>query len=340
MSLSHASRFLSCSEGSSGAGSADAGDCFRCRRHVSCLPSLINIGVQKAGTGELQKWLSVHPAVKVHGGEAHFFDRAPLPKTCSASHSASLRLRYAKFLWERRALSEDAVRGKLVYEKTPAYFDRATPQLVACTVPSARLLVVLRLPEARAYSAYAMCQREFDLAWCKPPFATTLRGVLRPGDNRTGPTLDRRALRRKRKLGRVLLMGHYSAYVSRWFDAFGPAQLRVLWLEQFKRDPFACLRAVEAYAGLPAHDFRAVARRNSAGYWVVGESKSDSASTSAAVASQTPALSLPSATDRLAAAAQREALATLRAHYAPWQRRLGLLLQATNTSLLDQPLPT
>lgn len=322
-----------------GAASADAGDCFRqSGGRVSCLPGLINIGVQKAGTGELQNWLAAHPSVMAHGGEVHFFDTLKLaPRRCTAATGASVRLRYAKFMWEHRSLDEESVRGRLVFEKTPAYFDLVAPRLIACAVPSARLLVMLRLPAERAHSAYAMCQREFGARWCKPPFTAALRGVLRGGGgNGSSPSLDRRALRRMRhggrQLGRVLEMGHYSAFVGRWLDVFGPARLRLLWLEEFKRDPFGCLRAIEAYAGLPTHDFRAVARRNAAGYWVVGASKSDSASTSNAVA----------AAERrhdggAAAAEQAEAMRTLRAYYAPWQQRLTALVRGTNVSLLSEP---
>ena len=55
----------------SAAARADAGSCFELgRRHAACLPSLINIGVQKAGTGELQTWLGAHPRVRVHVGAA------------------------------------------------------------------------------------------------------------------------------------------------------------------------------------------------------------------------------------------------------------------------------
>ena len=50
--------------------------------------------------------------------------------------------------------------SRTCFEKTPAYFDQASPQVLACAVPSARLLLMLRRPEARAFSAYQMCTRE------------------------------------------------------------------------------------------------------------------------------------------------------------------------------------
>ena len=54
------------------------------RKEVACLPSLIILGFQKCGTGELQGWLSVHPVLqrwqgnepkKSGAGEADYFNR-------------------------------------------------------------------------------------------------------------------------------------------------------------------------------------------------------------------------------------------------------------------------
>mgnify|MGYP002632085492 CR=1 FL=1 len=160
------------------AADADAGDCFTLRRgRVNCLPTVINIGVQKAGTGELQTWLSAHPRAIAHGGEVHFFDTLKREPTCDNARSrASLRLRYAKYLWQHRTRSsaqlpsrDELSRGGrwLLFEKTPAYFDMATPAVVMCAVPSAKILLMLRLPVARAVSAYRMCQTEMEADWCK-----------------------------------------------------------------------------------------------------------------------------------------------------------------------------
>ena len=339
---------------------ADAGDCFEWRSHAACLPGMVNIGVQKAGTGELQTWLGVHPEVTVHGGEAHFFDDEEVTEKirCTPRYRAQLRLRYAKFLWLRRAWPQSRFHGRLLYEKTPAYFDQVDPQLVACAVPSARLLVMLREPADRARSAYAMCQRETKGRWCHLSFDDALRRVLVgmppsvEGDNGTAvaharatapPIANRRAMRRLPHLRRMLVMGHYAHFLRRWLDAFEPAQLRVLWLEQFKQDPFACMSAVESFAGLAPHPYRAIATRNSAGFYVVGRSKSSSAETSLSAADAKATAEAPHSpssrpgaarTSRPARRAGNVALAVLSSYYAPWQTRLADLLHQTNTSLL------
>jgi hypothetical protein len=139
---------------------ARAGDCVRGKRWVYCLPGVINIGAQKAGTGELQTWLEKHPAMLVHGGEVHFFDTVEFGAACdSQSDRVNLKQRYLHYLWRRRRLTAAAVTGgplvlpasrdasdaselplvsKVVFEKTPAYMDAADPALLACIAPGVR----------------------------------------------------------------------------------------------------------------------------------------------------------------------------------------------------------
>ena len=43
---------------------------------------------------------------------------------------------------------------------------------------------------------------------------------------------------------------------------------------QFKKDPFSCMESMQHFLRLPHFEYRAIAKRNAAGYWVVGKSKS------------------------------------------------------------------
>ncbi|KAL1529924.1 hypothetical protein AB1Y20_000852 [Prymnesium parvum] len=301
---------------------ADAGDCFRLRAHeLACLPHVINIGVQKAGTGELQTWLGAHPRLLPHGGEVHFFDTLRREPPCGRPRGrAALRLRYARFLWRRRRLTAAEASGKLLYEKTPAYFDQARPEVVMCAVPSARLLLMLRMPTARAVSAYRMCQRELQLKWCRSSFDAALARVLTLSGNRSVPSLRKAALRREPHFRRLLMMGQYALHLRRWLRVVPPRRVGVVWLEQFKYDPFACLAAVEDFLGLEHHAYREMATKNSAGLWVIGKSKSSVIR---------PPESRPSASS----------IAALEAFYSPWQRRLKELLLNYNLSLVHTPAP-
>jgi hypothetical protein len=319
----------------SGAAHADAGDCFSgANDGIYCLPGLVNIGVQKAGTGELQTWLDKHPSVIVHGGEVHFFDKliSRHPSKCTQRIASTLRLRYARFLWRKRHLLKHELPLHVLFEKTPAYFDRIRPETMSCALPSARLLLMLRDPTERARSAYSMCQREMQAEWCRDAFDQVLGRVLTSPVNGSSPALNLRTLRGEHHLRRMFLMGHYVHFVKRWLRAFHTSQIRVLWLEQFKVDPFACMAAVERFSGLRAYDYKSIATRNEAGLFVVGRSKSTYEKKR--VPPATTHRSTPTSD-----IAHRAAMGSLRAYYAPWQRRLQELLEGTNMTLVHMPRP-
>ena len=104
---------------------------------------------------------------------------------------AALRLRYARFLWKRKELDANAVAHALTFEKTPAYFDLAEPRVLACTVPDAKLLLMLRMPVARAISAYHMCKEDLQGNWCKQSFDDVLaRALTSDISPRVSPTLQ------------------------------------------------------------------------------------------------------------------------------------------------------
>ena len=208
---------------------ASAGDCFEgANRGVYCLPTVINIGVQKAGTGELQTWLRANPSVVAHGGEVHFFDSVRTRSCRNPWQGAKVRLQYAKALWRRRPLPAGggglpAGGGRVIFEKTPAYFDQASPRLISCAVPAVKLVVMLRRPAARAFSAYRMCQREMQLRWCRRPFDEALGSIL-SGDP---PRANHKGLAKSANLRRMLLMGQYSAHLRRWLRVFEPVRPRL-----------------------------------------------------------------------------------------------------------------
>jgi hypothetical protein len=202
---------------------AGPGDCFEARGggdSVYCLPTVINIGVQKAGTGELQNWLGANPRVLTHGGEVHFFDDMPARSCRNAWQSGKVRLQYAKALWRRKPLLARAMADRVIFEKTPAYFDQASPRLISCTVPGVKLVVMLRRPVERAYSAYRMCQRELQSDWCRVPFDEAL-GTIVSGDP---PRANHKALAKAPQLRRMLLMGQYASHLRRWLRVFEPAR--------------------------------------------------------------------------------------------------------------------
>jgi hypothetical protein len=130
----------------------------------------------KAGTAELQGWLSQHPAlyrwqgtvvfyqckarssVVVYpgpsasgAGEAHFFDKL--------ASDDDLESRWLdNYLWKGLTIPPHGpmLRNLYTFEKTPGYMNMGPVQIerMARMIPSARLVAALREPASRMYSHF------------------------------------------------------------------------------------------------------------------------------------------------------------------------------------------
>ena len=106
------------------------------------LPDCLIIGVEKAGTYALLKFLSAHPQIVRNEAydEMYFFDR-----------------NYAKGLEWYKDKMPYSFPGQVVIEKTPSYFIRQeVPARVSQMNPDVHLLLSVRNPVQRSISAYAM----------------------------------------------------------------------------------------------------------------------------------------------------------------------------------------
>lgn len=118
----------------------DAGVCVQMtssqRKEIGCLPSLIIFGFQKCGTGELQGWLSAHPAMhrwqgnlpqKSGAGEADFFNRVG---TTAARVAQNWNARYVQAGFMLSKVTD--VSHVYTFEKSPKYEPTTALLLGAC----------------------------------------------------------------------------------------------------------------------------------------------------------------------------------------------------------------
>lgn len=103
------------------------------------LPSLVIAGAQKSGTTSLADTLRRHPEVFVsRPKELHFFDR-----------------HWDQGLDHYRAQFDPGPEQRVVCEATPIYmYDALARERMAQTLPSAKIVLILRDPVTRAYSHY------------------------------------------------------------------------------------------------------------------------------------------------------------------------------------------
>ncbi len=130
-------------------------------------PNVLLVGAQRAGTTSLYKTLVQHPAII--GGilvkEVHYFD---------VNYSKGMPWYRSRFPMVRTALRKAGKSGcsPQVVDATPYYmFHPLAPGRIAHDLPGARVLVLLRDPVERAYSAHA---HEIALGYESEPFEHAL----------------------------------------------------------------------------------------------------------------------------------------------------------------------
>jgi Sulfotransferase domain len=213
-------------------------------RRARILPSFLLVGAQRAGTTSLFYYLRRHPHVARPGTkEVHFFDdrfwRGVDWYRSFFATSAEQRL--------ARLRGGDLVAA----EATPYYlFHPAVPDRVAATIPSVRLVVLLRDPVDRAYSHYRKMRRmgleplSFEKALDKE------EERLAGEDERllADPHYRSRHHRRHAYVAR----GLYADQLERWLAHFPREQLLVLRSEDFFDRPADVYAETLDFLGLRA----------------------------------------------------------------------------------------
>jgi hypothetical protein len=123
----------------------------RATSRARMLPGFLIIGAQRCGTTSMYRTLSQHPAVLkavLHKG-VHYFD---------LNYGQGLEWYQAHFPLAARArrVARSAGVAPLTFESSPYYmFHPLAPARIAADLPGVKLLVLVRDPVERAYSAHA-----------------------------------------------------------------------------------------------------------------------------------------------------------------------------------------
>jgi hypothetical protein len=208
------------------------------------LPDFVIVGAQRCGTTSLYNYLVEHPDTSpAFMKETHFFDlhfhrglswyRAHFPIAWNASRTAV------------RATRSRRVAG----EATPYYlFYPHAPHRALATVPSAKLIVLLRNPVDRAYSHYhhevatgvetASFEQALEREEATLP-AETAR-ILQDGSYRSFAHFHYSYLSR----------GVYVDQLERWGQFFSREQTLILKSEEFYQRPAATMEQVMRFLSL------------------------------------------------------------------------------------------
>lgn len=197
------------------------------------LPNLLVIGVPKAGTGSLFAYLTQHQEIcgadEKEVGYFNFFDPrrgqgAPPPLEDYARHF------------------RDCGNERYAMEATPTYSYGGRPviEAIRSTLGSPRIVVSLRNPADRLWSAYTF-QRELGNLTAFRGFDDYLEECLRRRRDGIHPV--------PRDHMHGLHIGFYAEYLPQWLEEFGE-DVRVVFAEHLAADPVAEVGALFRWLGL------------------------------------------------------------------------------------------
>jgi hypothetical protein len=179
------------------------------------LPNFMIIGVAKAGTTSLFRYLDQHPQVfmtPVKGTNYFGYEDARNWVWTDEGEPPMMRNFHATSLAEYEALFAEASDEIAIGEASPQYFrcPTAASRLHDC-IPHAKLVASLRNPADRAFSGFMMRKRRGE----------AVRGIYQELTPESSHVKE----------------GFYYTRMKRFFDHFPKKQLKVFIFEEFKKDP-------------------------------------------------------------------------------------------------------
>ena len=133
---------------------------------------------------------------------------------------------------------ETAIRG----EVTPTYFhDPLSPAAIRDTIPSVRLVLIVRNPVDRAVSHFHFKERRTGRS------SLTLDEAIDLAQSSSATDYEHNYL---------LEPGYYGRHLERWLQFFSMEQIRILLLERVSRDFHGEMKALLSFLGAPEEESR------------------------------------------------------------------------------------
>lgn len=208
------------------------------------------VGAQKAGTSSLHSYLSMHPSICIgQTKELHFFNR---------------EINYSKGLAYYRALFPMVTSARYALDATPAYMHNInSANRIYAFNPESKIIILLREPISRAFSAYNMYQqlrgnlgylqelttyldeesKSFFLPFAEGRIAPDIRYFL----DREKAILEGRAEGEEPAL---LRRGVYAPQVGRFISLFGRNNVMVIFSDELKGRTDHTVNSVLEFLGL------------------------------------------------------------------------------------------
>lgn len=228
----------------------------RLSHRARMLPGFLIVGAQRCGTTSMYRTLSQHPAVLkavLHKG-VHYFD---------TGYERGMGWYQAHFPLRARAVLAGRAAGEapLTFESSPYYmFHPLAAERISRDLPGVKLLVLVRDPVERAYSAHA---HELARGYETEPF----EAALELEDQRLAGEAERIAaqpgyLSHSHQHHAYRARGYYADQLERLDRRFGSERVHVIDSGRFFADPEPVYDGVLEFLGLGHHGYPAFERHN------------------------------------------------------------------------------
>ncbi len=202
------------------------------------LPNFLLIGAPKAGSTSLYYYLSQHPQVFMCPVKEVGFFWAYGGYQPKGPGNERLRHRVISDLARYEALFEDVKDEKAIGEASVRYLaSPRSPELIQRFIPQARLIVCLRQPADRAFSAFVHNLTD---------------GVEPCTDFAEALAQERQGLREGWTQARYYENGRYATSLKRYLQHFDREQMHISLFEDLKDDPKGLMRDLYTFLGVDA----------------------------------------------------------------------------------------
>lgn len=191
------------------------------------IPNFLIIGAQKAGTTSLYYYLNQHPQIYMsYVKEPRFF----APEFYTAPNKVRPPKRKSPLTWEEYCyLFKDVSNEIAIGEASTDYLHLSkAPERIKKTIPEVKLIVILRNPVERAFSAYCYQVRD---GYENLSFAEAIKE-------------EEKGTRDYKKLG------FYYSQLKRYYDIFDRSQIKIYLNEDLNSNPDLVLQDIFRFLGV------------------------------------------------------------------------------------------
>jgi len=193
-------------------------------------PNFFIVGTQKAGTTTLYEYLNEIPEVYMSPiKEPRYFNSEILFSNISVIKDKSEYLNLFRNVKDHKAIGE-ASSGYLR--------DPMSAKLIHDAVPKAKIIILLRDPIERAFSAYLMHKS---------------KGVTKKSFHEIISEGNKRKPGNSNEFRVYLLHGLYNKQVKKYYDVFGPNRVKVWIFEEFVKNHELIVREVLDFLGIDSN---------------------------------------------------------------------------------------